>query len=137
MLAPAEFCAAPASAPLLTASIIGPMVGNPFPSNRFAVPDASGRCANVATEKPDRWEVSMHRHVLDPWLLGAGWLVLGCSDQTESVPTAPTASLEQSAIATSVTPGDPLAWVTPAERARFEQGAELFDVEFEDATGLG
>jgi CxxC motif-containing protein (DUF1111 family) len=79
----------------------------------------------------------MHRHTLDPWLFGAGWLVLGCSDQRESVPTAPSASLEQSAIATSVTPGDPLAWVTPAERARFEQGAQHFDVEFEDATGLG
>jgi CxxC motif-containing protein (DUF1111 family) len=74
---------------------------------------------------------------LGPWLLCAGWLVLGCSDQRESVPTAPTASLEQSAFATSVTPGDPLAWVTPAERARFEQGAQHFDVEFEDATGLG
>lgn len=79
----------------------------------------------------------MHRHALGPWLFCAGWLVLGCSDQRESVPTAPTASLEQSAIATSVTPGDPLAWVTPAERARFEQGAQHFDVEFEDATGLG
>ena len=79
----------------------------------------------------------MHRHALGPWLLCAGWLVLGCSDQRESVPTAPTASLEQSAIATSLTPGDPLAWVTPAERARFEQGAQHFDVEFEDATGLG
>jgi CxxC motif-containing protein (DUF1111 family) len=41
------------------------------------------------------------------------------------------------AIAAPVTPGDPLPWVTPAERARFDQGAELFDVEFEDETGLG
>jgi CxxC motif-containing protein (DUF1111 family) len=79
----------------------------------------------------------MHRHALGPWLLGAGWLVLGCSDQRESVPTAPTASLDQTAIATSVTPGDPLAWVTSAERARFEQGAQHFDVEFENETGLG
>jgi CxxC motif-containing protein (DUF1111 family) len=79
----------------------------------------------------------MPRHALGLWLLCAGWLVLGCSDERESVPTAPAASLDQSSITTSVTPGDPLPWVTPAERARFEQGAERFDVEFEDATGLG
>ena len=79
----------------------------------------------------------MPRHALSPWLLGAGWLVLGCSDEREAVPTAPTASLEQATVATSLTPGDPLAWVTPAERARFQQGAQHFDVEFEDATGLG
>jgi CxxC motif-containing protein (DUF1111 family) len=79
----------------------------------------------------------MHRHALDPWLLGAGWLVLGCSDQRESAPTAPTASLEQAAMTSSVIPGDPLAWVTPAERARFDQGAQFFDVEFENETGLG
>jgi CxxC motif-containing protein (DUF1111 family) len=79
----------------------------------------------------------MRRHALGPWLFCAGWLVLGCSDEKESVPTAPVASLDQSSIVISVSPGDPLPWVTPAERARFEQGAELFDVEFEDETGLG
>jgi CxxC motif-containing protein (DUF1111 family) len=79
----------------------------------------------------------MHRHALGPWLLCAGWLVLGCSDEREAAPTAPAASLEQISTPTPVSPGDPLPWVTPAERARFEQGAELFDTEFEDATGLG
>lgn len=79
----------------------------------------------------------MHRHTLGPWLLCAGWLVLGCSDKSEPAPTAPTASLDESSITPLVTPGDPLPWVTPAERAGFEQGAELFDVEFEDAGGLG
>ena len=79
----------------------------------------------------------MHRHALSPWLLGAGWLVLGCSDERDSVPTAPTASLEQATLTTSLTPGDPLAWVTPAERTRFQQGAQHFDVEFENETGLG
>jgi CxxC motif-containing protein (DUF1111 family) len=79
----------------------------------------------------------MHRHALGHWLVCAAWLVLGCSDQNESAPTAPTASPEQVAIAVPVNPGDPLPWLTPAERARFEQGAAHFDVEFEDATGLG
>jgi CxxC motif-containing protein (DUF1111 family) len=79
----------------------------------------------------------MHRHPLGLWLLCAGWLVLGCSDQRESVPTAPTASLEQAVSITPTIPGEPLAWVTPAERVRFEQGAQHFDVEFEEATGLG
>ena len=80
----------------------------------------------------------MHRHPLCPWILCTGWLVLGCSDQRESAPTAPTASMEQSALTTaSVAPGEPLAWVTPEERARFEQGAQHFDVEFENETGLG
>jgi CxxC motif-containing protein (DUF1111 family) len=81
----------------------------------------------------------LHRLALGPWLLCAGWLVLGCSDQRESGPTAPNASLEQAATITTslLTPGDPLAWVTPAERIRFAQGAQHFDVEFENETGLG
>lgn len=81
----------------------------------------------------------MRRHPLDPWLLAAGWLVLGCSDQKESAPapTEPSASRDLAAITTTVSPGDPLPWVTPAERARFEQGAQQFDVEFEEETGLG
>jgi CxxC motif-containing protein (DUF1111 family) len=79
----------------------------------------------------------MHRYALGPCLHCAAWLVQACSDQREAVPTAPTGSLDQSSVTTSVAPGDPLPWVTPLERARFEQGAERFDVEFEDATGLG
>ena len=76
----------------------------------------------------------MSRHTLGPWLLCTGWVVLGCSDEKDSVPTAPIATL---AVAASVVPGDPLPWVTSAERARFEQGAQQFDVEFEEETGLG
>ena len=79
----------------------------------------------------------MCRHTLGPWLLCTAGLVLGCSDEKESAPTAPTATLEPAAVAVSLTPGDPLAWVTASERARFEQGAEQFDVEFEEETGLG
>lgn len=78
----------------------------------------------------------MPRHALSPWLLGAGLLVLGCSDQKESAPTEPTLHPDL-AVGITVAPGDPLPWVTPAERARFEQGAVQFDVEFEDETGLG
>jgi CxxC motif-containing protein (DUF1111 family) len=74
---------------------------------------------------------------LSPWLLGAGLLVLGCSDQKESTPTEPTLHPDLAVATTPVAPGDPLPWVTPAERARFEQGAAEFDVEFEDETGLG
>ena len=71
-------------------------------------------------------------------LLGAGCLALGCSDEKESTPTGPRASPElASVVSTVVAPGDPLPWVTPAERQLFEQGAAQFDVEFEDETGLG
>ena len=69
-------------------------------------------------------------------LLGAGWLALGCSDENQSPPTAPRA-LELAGAVSAVNPGDPLPWVTPAERQRFEQGAAQFDVEFETETGLG
>jgi CxxC motif-containing protein (DUF1111 family) len=79
----------------------------------------------------------MCRHTLGPWLLCTAGLVLGCSDDKESAPTAPTSTLEPTAVAVSLTPGDPLAWVTASERVRFEQGAEQFDVEFEEETGLG
>lgn len=80
----------------------------------------------------------MHRYSVGPCLLCASWLVLGCSDERESAaPMAPSASLDETSTAGAVTPGDPLPWVNPSERARFDQGAQLFDVEFEDVTGLG
>jgi CxxC motif-containing protein (DUF1111 family) len=79
----------------------------------------------------------MRRLLLSFWLLGAGLLVLGCSDQKESTPTEPTLHSDLAVGTTAVAPGDPLPWVSPAERTRFEQGAEQFDVEFEDQTGLG
>lgn len=79
----------------------------------------------------------MHRRTIVPWLVCAGWLLLGCSDESKPAPTAPGASLDETAAALGGTPGDPLSWVTADERARFERGAQLFDVEFEDATGLG
>jgi len=69
--------------------------------------------------------------------LASGWLVLGCSDQKEFAPTGPAVSPDLAVADSPVAPGDPLPWATPAERARFEQGAAEFDVEFEDETGLG
>ena len=34
-------------------------------------------------------EVEMHRHTFTLWLLCSGSLVLGCSDQSDAVPTVP------------------------------------------------
>jgi len=70
-------------------------------------------------------------------LLGAGWLALGCSDENQSSPTAPRSSADLANVVSTVSPGDPLPWVTATERQRFELGAAQFDVEFEDETGLG
>lgn len=83
-------------------------------------------------------EVPTHRQTLLAWLTCAALLVLGCSDGRDAAPTAPESpapDLKAGGAALAV--GDPLPGTTTADRLRFAQGAELFDTEFEPATGLG
>jgi CxxC motif-containing protein (DUF1111 family) len=79
----------------------------------------------------------VHRHTFTLWLLCSGALLLGCSDEGESNSAVPSAPTFDRASAGSVVAGDPLPGLSALERSRFERGGELFEQEFEPATGLG
>src|SRR4051794_11566322 len=83
----------------------------PLPLDSFALLVAWSECRARSQAAGDL----MSRHALGPWLLCTTGLVLGCSDEKESVTTAPV--IDRAAVAASVLPGDPLPWVSPAERA--------------------